>query len=259
MVSSQTIICRFFIHQVVESERTMSERPRVLLADDQPVMLEGLKMLLESRFEVVGAVTDGRVLLEVAAKRRPDLVIADISMTGLDGIEATRRLRTILPDARVVILTSHTEPSWVRAAFDAGACGYLTKRSVAEEIQRALREVLRGHCYVSPMVARAAVDRDRGPSPVGRPRRPGGHEPPAGQALTPRQRDVVRLVGQGLGNKDIAHRLGVAVTTVRTHLKSVYDKLGLAGRVGLALHAAPRFEPAPPPIDSGTLRFGSPP
>jgi len=212
------------------------KRPRVLLADDHPMMLEGLRRLLGADFEIVGAATDGRALLEAAEIRRPDLVITDISMPEIDGIEATRRLRDIVPDARVLILSIHTEPSWVRAAFEAGAYAYLTKSSASEEIHTAVREVLQGRFYLSPAVTQAVmglakekedtVERNETPRPV------------AGDGLTPREMDIVRLVGRGLGNKDIAHVLGVSVTTVRTHLNKVYDKVGPVSRVELALYAA---------------------
>jgi DNA-binding NarL/FixJ family response regulator len=209
----------------------MSERrPRILLADDHPMMLVGLRHLLEPELEVVGAATDGWTLLAAAERLQPDLVIADIAMPGLDGIEATRRLQAAVPGARVLILTIHAEPSCVQAAFAAGAWGYLTKTSAPEEIERAVREVLADRFYVSPAVARAAIVRAAR----------GGETPAAANdgKLTPRERDVVRLVGGGLGNKEIACKLGVSVTTVRSHLNRVYEKLGSTSRVELALHAA---------------------
>jgi DNA-binding NarL/FixJ family response regulator len=218
---------RSFLDSATDSRRTSpASRPRVLLADDHPLMLLGLQKLLEPDCEVIGAVMDSRQLLATAERERPDLVITDISIPGLDGIAATRRLGKTVPGAKVIILSFHSEPSWVRAAFDAGACGYLTKSSAPEEIELAVREVLQDRFYVSPQVARAAIVHA-----------PEGTPPEAGEALTPREIDIVRLVGAGLGNKEIARRLGVAVTTVRTHLNSVYDKLRPANRVELALYA----------------------
>ena len=210
-------------------------RLRVVLADDHPMMLEGLRKLLKPDFEVVGAVSDGRALLEAAERLQPDLVITDISMPGMDGLEATRQLRAIVPGVRVLVLSVHTEPSWVRAAFEAGACGYLSKTSAADEIETAVREVLQGNFYVSPVVTRAAIfiPVADGVAEVAR-----KTPPEAGEGLTPRELDIVRLVGLGLGNKEIAHRLGVSVPTVRTHLSRVYGKLGTASRVELALLAA---------------------
>jgi len=208
-------------------------RARLLLADDHPLMLEGLRKLLETSFEVVGTAADGRALLDAAEVLLPDLVVTDISMPEIDGIEATRRLRTLVPTARVLILSVHTESSWVRAAFEAGAYGYLTKISVPDEIENAAREVLKGNFYVSPAVASAVVGPGKEVSAeIVRER------PPVGDTLTPRELDIVRLVGKGLRNKDIARQLGVAVTTVCTHLSKVYDKLDSESRVELALYAA---------------------
>jgi DNA-binding NarL/FixJ family response regulator len=211
----------------------MTIRATVLLADDHPMILEGLRRLLEPEFEVIGAATDGRELLAIAAGRRPDLVIADIEMPGLDGVELTRRLRETLPGTPVLILSIHAEASAVRAAFAAGASGYLTKAAAPADVERAARELLQGRFYVSPTVARAAILSGEDVE-AGLRRRPGA----AGDPLTPREHETVRLVARGLGNKEIARRLGVEVTTVRAHLRRVYEKLNLASRVELALYAA---------------------
>ncbi len=219
------------LDSITDPWKTRSKlRPRVLIADDHPLMLVGLKKLLEPDCEVVGTVTDGRLLLQIAEQARPDLVITDISMPNLDGIAATRQLQEIVPGIRVIILSFHSEPSWVRTAFEAGAYGYLTKSSAPEEIEIAVREVLQDRFYVSPQVARAAV--------LSAPVNLESVLPESEETLTPREADIVRLVGTGLGNKEIASRLGVAVTTVRTHLSSVYDKLRPASRVELALYAS---------------------
>lgn len=212
-------------------------RPTVLLADDHPMMLEGLHKLLKVDLEVVGTVRDGRALVESAERRRPDLVVTDISMPGTDGLAATRRLRTTAPGVRVLILSIYTETSWVRAAFAAGARGYLTKTAAAEEIGTAVREVLADRFYVSPRVARAAfLPAAAGES--GRVPRPERPPAAAGEILTPRELEILPLVARGMGNQAIARWLGVSVTTVRTHLSSVYGKLRLDSRVELALYAA---------------------
>ncbi len=222
---------RFSLEFVTDSGKMpYQSRPRVVLADDHPLLLMGLKKLLEPGCEVVGMVGDGRSLLVAAERQRPDLVITDISMPGVDGIAAARRLRRTVPEARVIILSFHSEPSRVRAAFKAGAYAYLTKSSGPEEIELAVREVLQDRFYVSPQVARAAILPEPEAAKV--------LQPESAEPLTRREADVVRLVGVGLGNKEIADRLGVAVTTVRTHLSSVYDKLRPASRVELALYAS---------------------
>ena len=202
-------------------------RARVILADDHPMMLAGLEKLLAADFEVVATVTEGRALLAAAAALRPDLVIADLSMPEIDGVEVTRRLRAVVPGIRVLILSVHTEPSWVRAAFAAGACGYLTKSCAPGEIELAVREVLKGCFYVSPTIARAAIV----------PTEPAdsGWLPATRDTLTPRELEVASLVGSGLRNLEIARRLGVPVTTVRSHLRKVYSKLKLASRIELAV------------------------
>ena len=198
------------------------------------MILESLKRLLSPDLEIVGAVLDGHALLEAAEALRPDLIIADISMPGIDGIEATRRLRYLVPEARVLILSVHSGLSWVQAAFDAGAWGYLTETSASTEIETAACEVLKGNFYISPLVSRAVLGLTRQETAGGlQTARPVG----AG-ALTPRETDIVRLVGKGLGNRDIAGELGVSVATVRTHLNKVYGKIGLVSRVELALYAA---------------------
>jgi DNA-binding NarL/FixJ family response regulator len=225
----------------------MSEtRSRVLLADDHPMVLEGLRKLLETDFEVVATVTDGNELLAAAVRLQPELVVTDISMPGLDGLEATRRLQAAVPGVRVLILSVYADPSWVREAFEAGACGYLTKASAPEEVATAVREVLKGRFYVSPVVARgvvAAANEAAAESPE-RPRR--AVDPTVvAEILTPRELATFRLVGQGLSNREIARHLGVSVTTVRTHLNNAYDKLGSASRVELALLAAQPGDPVP--------------
>lgn len=209
--------------------------PTVLLADDHPLILNSLRLMLESELQIVGEVTDGQDLLDAAEHLRPDLVITDIAMPGLDGIEATRLLQAVLPGVRVVVLSVHAEPFYVRAAFNAGAWAYVTKGSALFEIDRAVREVLDDRFYISPAVARAAVgSADRRECPL----------PMVGEALTPREAEILRLVAEGLGNKQIAERLGMSVTTVRTHLNSVYGKLRVKSRVELALYGAQAGTPA---------------
>lgn len=147
-------------------------------------------------------------------------------------------MRASAPETLVLILSDHTEPSWVQAAFAAGACGYLTKSSSTTEIEDAVREVLQGRFYVSPVVAEAAVQ----PALLRRKSAPPAATaaPAAVDPLTPRETDIAHLVGQGLGNQEIACTLGLSVTTIRSHLTNVYRKLGSMSRVALALLFVPK-------------------
>ena len=211
--------------------------PSILLADDHPMVLEGLARLLSPDFEIVGAVKDGRDLLAAAAIQRPELIIADISMPGIDGIAATRRLRDLVPEARVLILSVHLEPSWVQAAFDAlePAAIISPRPSAPGEVATAVREALKGNFYLSPLASCVVL----GLSRRGRTsRRIATTRPAASGGLTPCEVEIVHLVGRGLGNREIADALGVSVTTVRTHLNKVYKKVGAENRVELALYAA---------------------
>lgn len=210
--------------------------PSILLADDHPMMLDGLVKLLSPDFEVVGAVADGQALLEAAKIHRPQLVIVDISMPGIDGIEATRRLRDRVPETRVLVLSCYTEPSWVRAAFEAGAHGYLAKTAISTEIEAAICEVLQGNFYVSPAVAQAVFRPGPGPEPATVRRNEAPRPAPCG-TLTSREVEIIHLVGKGLSNKKIAGELGLSVATIRTHLNKVYGKIGAESRVELALYA----------------------
>jgi DNA-binding NarL/FixJ family response regulator len=210
--------------EIMEGEYV--KRPRLLIADDHLIMLVGLKVLLEPDFEVAGTVMESGALLEAVERLQPDLVIADISIPGsLDGLEATRRLRVAHPGLPVLILGAQTEPSWAQAAIEAGAHGYLAKISGREEIQLAIREVLRGQFFVSQAVARGMA------------------ETVSNERLTLRELEIVRLVVKGVANEDIAHRLGISATTVRTYLGQIHKKLGTASRAELVRFAARATEP----------------
>jgi DNA-binding NarL/FixJ family response regulator len=201
-------------------------RPRALLADNHPMLLLGLADLLEPRVEVAGTAADGRALLAAAELLQPDLVITEIAKPGFGGIEAMRQLQVAVPGVKVLVLSIHTESFYVRAAFEAGARGYLAKTSTPEEMERAICEVLANRIYLSPAVTRGAIEQ-----PACRPQSPG-------TALTFRERAILCLLAQGLGNKQIAQRLNMALSTVRTHLNNLYEKLRLESRVELALYAS---------------------
>ena len=213
-------------------------RPRVLLADDHPLILESLERLLTPEFEIVGKAASGTEALALGERLRPHLAIFDIAMPGLDGTEVTRRLMAANPNLKVLILSLHQQPLWVRRAFDAGAAGYLCKSSASAEVVLAAKEVLAGRCFISAAITKKALlpwpqRIQQEPVDLVRPAEPTQPE----SLLTAREAEIVELLALSLGNKEIAHHLDMSVATVRTHLNNIYKKLGLDSRVGLALYA----------------------
>jgi DNA-binding NarL/FixJ family response regulator len=190
-------------------------RARVLLADDHAIVAEGLVGLLRGEFELVGAVGDGRALVEAVRELRPDIVVADISMPLISGLEALRRLRAEGIGVKVVFLTMHTDAHLAGEALRAGASGYVLKHSAGEELIRALHEVQRGLVYLTPLIAGAVVTTlaERGEG--------------AGPRLTQRQRDVLRLVAEGRPMKEVAAKLGLSRRTAETHKYQMMQTLGL--------------------------------
>ena len=205
------------------------KRPRIILADDHSVLLEGLRKLLESEFDLVGVVNDGRTLVSTARKLQPDLIIADISMPSLNGIEASRQIRKSCPSAKILILTMHADTAYVEEAFRAGVHGYVVKHAAAEELFSAIREVLRGRAYVTPLVSGALLNSFLTQTPARRSRFPG--------QLSPRQREVLQLVAEGHQNKEIAEALHISVTTVAYHKSQIMESLGIHTTAGLTKFA----------------------
>ena len=193
-------------------------RPRLLLADDHTLLLEGIRLLLEPEFELVGSVEDGQALLAAAKKLKPDVILLDISMPILNGIDAARQLRKLLPSARLIFLTMHADPDYVAEAFRPGAMWYLLKRAAASELLTAIRAVLKGNHYVSPLVTRNALE-----LMISLPK-PGGK---FSDRLTPRQREVLQLVAEGRTRKEIATILNISVKTVEFHKATLMRELNL--------------------------------
>jgi DNA-binding NarL/FixJ family response regulator len=203
------------------------KRPRVLLADDHTLVLEGLRKILEPGCEVVGAVEDGRSLLAAAKQLQPDIVLLDISMPLLNGVEAARRLRTAAPDAKVIFVTMHADATYVAGAFRAGASGYVLKRCASVELLKAINQVLTGRPYITPLIRK-----DLGQLP--------GWPPGAGEAsgeLTVRQREVVQLVAEGHPVKEIAAILNITGKTVAFHKGNVMRRLGIRSTAELTKYA----------------------
>ncbi|MHC4512466.1 MAG: response regulator [Planctomycetota bacterium] len=180
------------------------KRPRVLLADDHKLFLEGLENLLRSEFELVGSVGDGLALLTAAKKLRPDVVVADLAMPGLNGIEVIRRLKDAGLKAKVVLLTMHDDPEYAAQALQEGAAGYVLKHSASSELVAAIRLAVEGQVYLTPMITEDVV----------RALSSGPRSQEAKPSLTPRQRDVLKLLTRGLAAKEIAARLGISARTV---------------------------------------------
>jgi len=194
---------------------------RILLADDHRIVREGLRSLLERQpeVEVVAEADDGDRALELAGETRPDVILMDVAMPGLNGVEATRRLRESSPGSRVVALSMHSDRRFVMGMLRAGAAGYLLKDSAFEELADAIRAVAAGQTYLSPRIAeivvRTAVRQ--------------GDEPKPGLlvALTRREREVLQLVAEGRSTKEIGGLLRVSVKTIETHRKRIMEKLHL--------------------------------
>ena len=202
-------------------------RPRVLLADDHRMLADALTQVLEPRCEVVGVVSDGRALLEAAAKLNPDIVVLDIAMPRLNGLDAGRQLKARMPNVKLIFMTQHEDPYLVGEAFRAGGSAFLLKEAAASELIDALDQVLRGGTYVTPSAAegqnsislRDPKDRDHAPE------------------LTSRQREVVQLLAEGRSMKEVADELGISVRTVAGHKYAVMEQLQLKTNSDLVQYA----------------------
>jgi DNA-binding NarL/FixJ family response regulator len=206
---------------------------RVLVVDDQTVVREGLEMLLglSPGIEVVGAAGDGEEALRLVAERRPEVVLMDLRMPRLDGVEATRRISQAHPDTRIVVLTTYADDDSIFGALEAGALGYLTKDAGAEEIQRAIRTVFSGEALLDPSVQLRLIRRLKGQAA----RAP--EAAPLPDDLTPREGEVLGLIAQGLSNQEIAERLYISEATVKTHINNIFSKAGLRDRAQAVVYA----------------------
>ena len=203
---------------------------RVLIADDHTMVRESLVSVLQAAgdVQVVAQAADGVEAVEKALQTRPDVVIADLSMPRLNGLEVVRRLREALPQTRVLVLTMHGEDEYVLQAVRAGASGYLVKDSAASELLAALRSLHGGRGHFGPQAAKTLADQ------LQRPERP--LEDPYGR-LTEREREVFHLMADGMTTKDIAQRLGISTKTVENHRGHVLDKLGVRNTAELVRYA----------------------
>jgi two-component system, NarL family, response regulator NreC len=192
---------------------------KILLADDHTMMRDGLRAVLEKEgLLVIAEAATGREAVALALRLRPDVVVMDVSMPELNGIDATKRLVAELPGTKVIALSMHSDRRYVIAMFAAGAMGYLLKNSASEELIQAVRAVARNHKYVSPSVAGVVVDNAIGSA---------GHVAPSERTLSSREREVLQLIAEGHSSKEIARRLELAVPTIETHRRQIMAKLNI--------------------------------
>jgi DNA-binding NarL/FixJ family response regulator len=212
----------------------MSARPvRVLLVDDDDLMRAGLKAVLstDDGIEIVGEAGDGRTAIHETQLRRPDVVLMDVRMPGLDGIAATRQVLAASPEAKVAILTTFEQDDYIFGALNAGASGFLLKRTKPEELIAAIHTIAAGESLLSPSVTRTVIERM-----AAHPLADGATQRRL-ETLTPREREVLELIARGLSNAEIARELVVEESTVKTHVKRVLMKLDLRDRVQAVIFA----------------------
>ncbi|MER6944897.1 response regulator transcription factor [Nonomuraea sp. NPDC000554] len=225
---------------------------RVVVVDDQTVVREGLVLVLGllPGIEVVGSAGDGEGALRMVSEQRPDVVLMDLRMPRMDGVEATRRIRAEYPGTQVVVLTTYADDESVFAALSAGARGFLTKSADSDEIAKAVATVMRGDAQLAPAVQRRLLDSITHPStpPLDAEPRPGtppsartarhhGGDGPFPDGLTPREVEVLRLIAEGLSNAEIAARLYVTEATVKTHINNLFAKARLRDRAQAVSYA----------------------
>jgi DNA-binding NarL/FixJ family response regulator len=204
------------------------KKPRVLLADDHKIVIEGLKGLLEHEFELVGSVEDGRALVDQAATLHPDVIVADISMPGLNGIEAARQIKKTKKDIRIVFLTMHPDATYAANAFEAGASGFVLKHSAPSELITAIHEAMKGRTYVTPLIAGDLIRTyQEGDSP----------EKELFKKISPRQREILQLLAEGKSGKEIASILNISARTVEFHKYKMMEQLNIKTSAELVQYA----------------------
>ncbi len=215
---------------------------RVLIADDHAIVRSGLRLLLdrEPDLQVAGEAADGRAALEWLAREPADVVVMDVGMPGLNGMEAAAQLLRRFPAVRVVMLSMHSDESYVLRCLRAGASAYVLKESAEHELLEAIRAVRTGRSFFSPKVARLLQQEH-----IAQLRRTGAED--TYDLLTEREREILQLIGEGASNKDIAARLSLSVYTVETHRKNMLEKLNLHGTADLILYAIRKIVTEPRP------------
>ncbi len=210
---------------------------RVLLADDHTILREGIRLLLSAQpdIEVVGEAGDGKEAVGKAHELRPDIVLMDIAMPGMNGLEATRRIRAEDKEIQVLILSMYEDQDYVLPILEAGASGYVLKRTATSELVSAIRAVYEGNSFLYPSVAKMLIQ-DYLRRGVGGQGPPSGGQDPRG-TLSERELEVLRLIGEGLTNQQIADRLFISIKTVQAHRSNIMEKLNIHDRVELVKYA----------------------
>jgi DNA-binding NarL/FixJ family response regulator len=204
------------------------KKTRVLLADDHKIVLEGLKSLLEGEFELVGSVEDGRALVDQAAALHPDVIVVDISMPQLNGIEATRQIKKTDKNIKIVFLTMHPDATYAASAFEAGASGFVLKHSAPSELITAIHEAMKGRTYVTPLIAGDLIrNYQEGSSP----------EKDLFKKISPRQREILQLLAEGKSGKEIASILNISARTVEFHKYRMMEQLHIKTSAELVQYA----------------------
>ena len=193
------------------------EKPRVVVADDHPLLRLGIEALLADNFDVVGAVSDGRALVEMTVQQKPEIVVLDIGMPVMNGLDAAQQIKCLLPQTKVVFLSIHSNPLYVQRAVQVGASAYVLKSEAASQLLVAIEHAMRGVLYLSPELDPAVLDQLR---TVGRPSR-------APVQLTSRQRQILQFIADGRQNKEIASELNIGTKTVEFHRARLMNKLGI--------------------------------
>jgi len=202
------------------------KRARILLADDHQLTLEGIRTVLDPHHEIVGIVTDGRALVDAAVRLEPDLIVLDITMPLLNGIDAAVQIKKILPEVKLLFVTMHVNPAYLEAALNAGGTGYVLKSAAREELLDAINTVLNGRIYVTPSLSSEHLERFEDPSRAA-----------ATLRLSAREREILQLIAEGRAAKEIAFRLTISVKTVAFHRDNIKRKLGLRTTAELTRHA----------------------
>jgi DNA-binding NarL/FixJ family response regulator len=202
------------------------KRARVLLADDHTLTLEGIRAVVEPHHEIVGVVMEGRALVEAALRLQPELIILDITMPLLNGIDAAIQIKKSLPETKLLFVTMHVNPAYLEAALNAGAMGYVLKSSAREELLDAINCVLNGRIYVTPSLSSEHLERFQNPARAA-----------AALRLSMREREILQLIAEGKSAKEIAYVLTISIKTVAFHRDNLKRKLGLRTTAELTKHA----------------------